>query len=923
MGKEINKSKAIKIRSIQANSLYNVSNYNEKNTDSASKKPYLDLGQAVINDSLFSEYMRHHSVVVNRRGKSRDFIMMKFDYGVKGGMSARELRDYYYKNGASVTWPVYDKDGDIKKTDTIHYKMLMRNPGKAKEGDCIFIRDNLHEIALKYITMDLWDKMPYDNAKIVEMSAYAPLVTATALDYIKIPMENILIVEDKDVLAKANAVSVRTKDVPYTKLVIDWDAIEGYINEKYGYTFYKKKLKDNPDYKYIRKTKDELESNGVEIADYPMKEKIIYKKECYVDRPEGKTEVKNTLWDGMGLIDESIFPGNEKMDGFIYCRSHFFKSCLFRGNIQDYFKDYYGDGYGTATVTDMFGNVFKVSDIKAIITNNSIKWIKFIDLMGGSKKSAYAYYNKFMKEHEERFAIVKTAHASKYGDMQRSSYQINNSLPCTDREILRNIAQLSIDYCNSLKTCHDAFIKHLKINASKKYSINNVLITLDEWNENFKYTEYFKEKKKSIISKFKIKRLKLGKLLQYGDNLTICGNPVALLMKVVGQNFPEEACFQQIGNGIQCYTTRFRDGERLAGFRSPHNSPNNIVHLVNTYSKEIQKYFPALGGNVIVINGIGTDIQCRLNGQDLDTDAVYVTNQPDIVNLAKKAYMEYPTIINDIGLKGESLYKKDMESYAEMDNNISSAQYAIGEASNIAQLALSYYYDDGAKSQELEDVFIVCSVLAQVAIDGCKREYDINVNKELNRLKLLPCMQPVDGRRYPVFYAERQKQKGYDKIEEPEIRSFNTPMEILAEIIEDEVIDLRKHKELIQYTCNLNMVFQYQTDRIRDSKQYKKVISIVQEYDSEVRKLDVNEDGFSGKATMLFDDCMEQLRNLTINRSTMSSLILYAFASNDDVRDRLLTVLYDKNPKTFLSCFKKTEKSSAKSSLSLDFTRVS
>lgn len=68
--------------------------------------------------------------------------------------------------------------------------------------------------------------------------------------------------------------------------------------------------------------------------------------------------------------------------------------------------------------------------------------------------------------------------------------------------------------------------------------------------------------------------------------------------------FLEEPCFKQIGNGIQCYTTRFKDGERLAGFRSPHNAPNNIVHLVNTYSQEIQRYFPKLGNNVIVINGL-------------------------------------------------------------------------------------------------------------------------------------------------------------------------------------------------------------------------------------------------------------------------------------------------------------------------------
>ena len=364
-----------------------------------------------------------------------------------------------------------------------------------------------------------------------------------------------------------------------------------------------------------------------------------------------------------------------------------------------------------------------------------------------------------MKKHKEKFEIVKTAHASKYGSLQRSSYQINNSFPCIDRIILERIAKVSINYCNALKLSHKAFMEHLSINASKRYSINNVLIALDEWNENFKYTEYFKTKKNSIISKFKNERLKLGKLLQYGDNLTICGNVIALLMKVTGQNFLGESCFKQIDNGIQCYTTRFKDGERLAGFRSPHNSPNNIVHLVNTYSEEVQKYFPKLGNNVIIINGIGTDVQSRLNGQDLDTDAIYTTNQPDIVNIAEEAYLKYPTIINDIGLKGNSEYKKDMESYAEMDSKISSSQYAIGEASNIAQLALSYYYDGGSKSKELEDVFIICSVLAQVAIDSAKRVFDINVNSELLRLSNLTCMQPEDGKKYPVFYAKVQEQK--------------------------------------------------------------------------------------------------------------------------------------------------------------------
>jgi hypothetical protein len=923
MGKESKKSQSIKIKSIQANSLYAVNNYVEDENETGNKKPYLDLGEAVINNSLFSEYMMHHAVAVNGKGRSKDFIVLKFDYGVKGRMSAKELREYYYKNGATVIWPVYDKEGTVVKEEPIYYKMLMRSTGKAKEGDCIFIRENLHNTALKYITMDLWDKMSYENADIVGMSAYAPLVTATAIDYIAIPMENILIVKDEDVYARVNAVSVKIHDVTYERKVIDWDATEKLING-YNLTFYKKKRRENPKLKCIRKSKPALKEYG--IVDYPTKTKVYYNKECYVDRPDEKAEVKNTLWDGMGLIDESIFPNN--MEGFIYCRSHFFKSCLFRGNIQGYFKDYYKDRYETATVTDMFGNVFLAKDIKVIITENSIKWIKFTDIMGGSEEAAYKYYKQFMKKHKEKFEIVKTAHASKYGSLQRSSYQINNSFPCIDRIILERIAKVSINYCNALKLSHKAFMEHLSINASKRYSINNVLIALDEWNENFKYTEYFKTKKNSIISKFKNERLKLGKLLQYGDNLTICGNVIALLMKVTGQNFLGESCFKQIDNGIQCYTTRFKDGERLAGFRSPHNSPNNIVHLVNTYSEEVQKYFPKLGNNVIIINGIGTDVQSRLNGQDLDTDAIYTTNQPDIVNIAEEAYLKYPTIINDIGLKGNSEYKKDMESYAEMDSKISSSQYAIGEASNIAQLALSYYYDGGSKSKELEDVFIICSVLAQVAIDSAKRVFDINVNSELLRLSNLTCMQPEDGKKYPVFYAkvQEQKMKGKKKkkaIEESKISEFNCSMEILSDIIEENVIDLRKYRELIPYTCNLNTVFKYKTDRSRDSKQYKKVISIVQEYDRETKRLDMSKSDYSKNVDNLFDNCMIKLRNLTINKSTMYSLIAYAFANNGDVRDRILTVLYDKDPKKFLSCFKKTEKSSAKDTGSVDITKVS
>lgn len=883
-------SNAIKIKSIQAASLYRYNNgykfvLKQKKTDGSyniqHKESYLDFGNAVINNSMFAKYVRKHGVVVNKRGESLDFLMMKFDWGVdedasdekeiKPSVTTKKLRDYYYKNGTTVVWKKYDsKTGKtiVGAEKTITYKMLLRTTGKAKEGDCLFIREELHEKILNYITMGLWKKMPdKEGAKIVEMSAYAPLITATAIDYISIPLENIFVLKDQKSFCNKKAITVKTKNVEHT-----------------------------------RKTKD-----------YPAL------KECFCKREDSGVEIVNILWDGMGCIDNSLFPSN--MEGFIYCRSHFFKSCLFKGNIQDFFRDYYGENYDTAYVTDMTGRKIKVTDIKVIVTENSLKWTKFLELMSesGTMEDGFKYYHKIMKKSNSEFEIVKTAHGSKYEEWQRSSFQMNNTLLTTDCNILKSIASASIDYCNELKMNDEAFLKYLEITGSAKCSINNVLIDLYRQNDNFRYTEYFKTKRIRKINELKDKRLKLGKLFQHGDNLTICGNPVAMLMEVVGEKYMDEGCFEQKEDRIQCCTSRFDKGEMLAGFRSPHNSPNNIIYLENVYPDKVMKYFPELGNTVIIINGIGTDVQSRLNGQDLDTDSIYTTNQKEIVKLAKKAYMECPTIINDIGSDVKNKYTKSMASYSEMDSDISSAQYSIGLASNIAQLALSYWFDGGCKDEKLEDVFIICSVLAQVAIDSCKRNFEINVRKELARIKKLPCMKHTP--RYPRFYADIQKYKHSKKrgnklkIKESDIGFFNCPMDLLYKIIEEGVIDMRKHKEMNMPTYRgIRVFFEYKADKVCvDRKQYKKVIGIVQEYNTNIKKLDKAKDSYYEDKLNEFEICMEKLKNLTITKDTMYTLIAYAFQpGNKKIRDSMLISLYDKNKTLFLNCFIKTEKSPQK-----------
>jgi len=916
------KNSSIKIKSIQANSIYQVNKNNA--LENPLEDVYLDCRRTVINNSLFSEFLRKY-ITVHKGNFCRDIINLKFDYGVKQReelgiievIPADKLREMYYKNDVTIRLKDLQSKAQKKKytaNDTVTYQMLYRSTGKAKDGDCIFIKKDLHKKVLDYMTMGLYEKMLKQNPEnpmIVEMSAYCSLATATAIDYIDIPLDNIFVVKDRDSIVKKKAVVVKTEEVEHFRNVLDKEALEEMLNQQ-GFTLYKKTF-ENTGWTYINSASlSAIEAAGAKIDALPKKKVPYKKRECCVERGNEECEVKNILWDGMGLIDESIFP--ENMNGFIYCRSHFFKSCLFRGDIQKYLKDTFGAEYETAVLTDMFGRKMKVTDIKVVITDNSLKWLKFINLMGGTEKKAFKYYEKWMRKYGERFAIVKTGHESKWGDLQRSSYQINNSLPTIDEDILHKVAQESIDYCNQLKLSDDAFIEHLK-RTGTVYSIANVMVALDKHTEgDFRKTEFFIGKKTRIISRFKRERLMLGKLLQQGDNLTICGNPIALLMETVkpGQKL-SDPCFEKVETGIQCYTERFSDGEKLAGFRSPHNSPNNIGYMENVYAPMLLEYFPNLGKNVIVVNCIETDIQYRFNGMDEDSDCAYVTNQKEIVLLAKNACNKFPTIVNGIKPLGKNEYTLDMESYAAMDSKISSAQSAIGEASNLAQLALSYFYDGGGQNKELEDVFIICSVLAQVAIDSAKRQFEIDLGSEINRIRKLPCMQD----KYPVFYAEVKKDKfqhSKRKVSEEEIngleeqtREMACPMDILYKLINEGVEDRRhgkvskKDKRVIY---SMNNLWNFTLKDILFSKKLKNVKEIIMDYYTNANELISTDEDYGKQMTFLLEDCLEKIEDNYINKDMMQALIASSY-KDSKLHEKVLIVLYNLNEKVFLSCFSK------------------
>lgn len=889
--------------------------------------------QAVLPDSLFSRYMYSSLTRIKNSDIYSNFLTVRTSYNVtyrdhegdeKGvPVSCNDLRNQYYKDGIDYTFIVRNRKEEIGRV-TKHFVMLMRNPSKAKKGECIFIEESLFLKAIRFLTMGLYDKMKeqYENAQdtlfnIVGMSAYQTLTTAAAGDgYIQIPLNNILIIKDREVLSDPmKAAVVKSVPVQYRKFEIDFDdpKVEKIIN-RHDCTFNPETAKEKG-YTLIGKSREDLSANGIRVnGKYPGEYHYVddeKRKQCTVVRVDDY-EIPNILWDGQGLCDSSIMP--EGAEGFIYCRSHFFKSCLFVGNIQEFFKDYcveHGIDYETATTekTDMFKRKLKLRDIKAVISDKSIKWLKFIDLMGGKESKAFRYWRNFMKEHGNWFEIVKTVHHSKLGEYQKSAYQMNNSVPSTDRNILQSVANCSIEYYNLLKNNDIEYLKYLEM-TKNRFNINEVLLAMVGWNSDFTKTELFREKKSKDLNKLKNEML-AGRLWQKADNLTIVDNPISMLLTAVGDKVPlNEECFSVMADGVQCYTAKFKDGERLAAFRNPHNSPNNIIHLYNVYSEKLLKYFPDIGENIIVFNAIGTDTQARLNSQDCDSDFVYVTNQPELAELARTAYVEYPTIINSVEEKGVSEYHFCPEDFAKMDNAISAAQISIGVSTDLAQMALSYYYAGKMKSRELEDIFIILSVIGQISIDLAKKNFDINVVNEINRIKRLSCMK---SGLVPRFMADAKKIKNPKKqYSEGTVQRMNCPMDIMAEIIGKET---NKYPENRKERLPVRKFFDENILKMKaDNRKAERLAQVIQKYNDSMNKirtdygLDEEDEAYFVLKNSVLNNALHKIGNKNIDQAIVMKLIIEAIEGEyTDVQNTMLNFLYQMVPELFPKCFVKNE----------------
>ena len=831
-------------------------------------RQYLTYTNAMFTNNLLSYYLVENGLKVSKDGRTRDIICINFDFGSKSYEETRQKIERSIEKQQAV---IESGEDGQDRLDTLygildHVDACKDLFDKRSKED---LREEFYKngVDITYVTkgkdgsIKKKDTVHYcmlyrstGKAKLGSCMFISQRLYKKARDFLymglKMPKRNAPIVE-------ASA---------YISLIASSIVDRMYINPRNILI-----LKDVDSFFNTRVVS--IETN--------------HRKECFAKMIEDY-QVKNTLFDGQALLDKHIFPtwGN----GYVLLRHHMCKTAAFKADIQGFFQDYFGDDYWTATVTDMFGNEHYARDIQMITTDNAMKWLKF--------DVSYDYWCERVAMNGNMFGIVKTAHKSKLGDVQRMSYQMINSL---DMDIMQNVTQVSRDYITSLKSDDNVFLQYLRDNTNFSNDFE-VLVALCEQNPNFVRCDYFRERKYKIVKGY-INKFRTGKVIQGGDNLVMVGSPYAMLLHAVGEDVEQDDTLCKRHTAIECYTKRFAPNTPLAGFRSPHNGKNNILALYNVGNEKLDKYFD-IGEQCIAVNCIHTDLQDRANGCDFDSDSIYCTDQIDIAEYAMDCYMDYPTIVNNIP-KEQNHYSSSLEDYAKIDNQLASSQLAIGESSNLAQLALTYTYN--FKDKKYRDYVCILSVLAQVSIDSAKRRYDIDIANEIKRIK---ADMDIQEHGYPKFWTHIRRDFNKDRIN----KELVCPMNYLSEI---------RFPEFKMPKGVLPISYFFKQFELKESRrQSRKVERLIEKYSLALLGSQMNNDDEYFLMRSDFDELIEDIRMTYISkeyRGLMCWLINRAFLITPQSQGKadknastmrnnraiLLKTLYTVNPSNLLEIFSK------------------
>jgi hypothetical protein len=432
-----------------------------------------------------------------------------------------------------------------------------------------------------------------------------------------------------------------------------------------------------------------------------------------------KTIIKNSIWDGQSLLDESLFNGEYKDKGMLLLRNRFFKSCCFNTKIQKFFKD-----HKITSINQLKGKTIAkdISQIKLITTPSSIKFLKF------------GTYDNFLERMDSLFGVVKYDKKTHFmeGELVQTHYQLLNTLEFT-REDMEKFLEDSFDYLKKLKRDLSVFRYQLKIknnilNRFQLQSMNDFIYQMLILNDDIKKTSMFYNFKKEFIRAY-IANMRKGHILVNGNYSTMMGNGYEMLLESIGKFLGGSVIEKE-----HVMTVRFLSEKELLGIRSPHITMGNIWVVKNRIYSEYLKYFN-LSEQIICVNAIESNLQNRLNGCDYDSDSILVTDNKILVEKAKMNYDKFLVPVPNIPstkIKRYNNYnhKNDLDDKTSVNK--------IGEIVNYSQVLNSFLWELKKEGKDYSSVYndiCILAVMSGIEIDKAKKEYSINNEMALKELK--------------------------------------------------------------------------------------------------------------------------------------------------------------------------------------------
>ena len=398
-----------------------------------------------------------------------------------------------------------------------HYVEYKRSASQAKEGKHIFIITYDHKAGVDYgdilNTMRAWNWMDlsFEDSEPVnwtELKAYEALVDSS-LDYSRENEERLFALNRNDIL------------------------IVGDLKFSFNAS------KEGDEVCLLRERKMGEMKKGQRGG------------KLYIDRDDETVksfEVENMVFDGEGLLDESVFKKLKDEHGMMLLRNRFFKCCAFRTDIQQFYKDHFGDDYKNAVVYDLYGNKRKACDVKLIFTPSSLKFLKLADKVKRSTgKDEDAYVYEYWLNRLGRFGVVKNEKRTKEMDeywpgkegyYHPMTYQMLNSLPLRVDDICpwkegeigvpngEYLLKDDLEYFRKIKFEDGAFVSYVSAVGIKMSG--DLLRYLIGKNSDFLKTEWGKNTRDKRLENYRTD-IKRGHVHIEGDYYVLCSMPMELL----------------------------------------------------------------------------------------------------------------------------------------------------------------------------------------------------------------------------------------------------------------------------------------------------------------------------------------------------------------------------------------------------------